>query len=580
MRQTNAGVIRFRSVPFFRVFLCMLLLLAGHAAILHADISNVNLTVDYNGSGTGAKINGSGLVTLKANWTGDTPPFSASFKAGGNTLGTEATSGNSATFQVSGAALGHGDGKTFEVTVLETAVPNAKPQSKTGDKSVSVDLVAPQITVSLNGTTFSNNAGNNQVIIQVTSDEVISAPTVVVEPSTLGSNPTADSTNPTTGQSFRYTIALNAAPSGNYTVRATGRDATEPAAAANTGAGMQTFSVNASGPGAGAITSVNPGTPTNATSFTLSGTVASTMDTSKPVEILENGTVAGTGSISGGNWSVTLNSVTEGVHSYTMRGYDTLGNPSSVSAPFEVKVDRTKPATPALNVPNSTTNASTITLSGTGAVESGTVMSNPITVKVYNQEGNVVSSAPAGSDGSFSVANVPLTDGSNQFYVVAVDSTVPDGNASAISNRVNVVKDTSPAAVSSMMISKPNDLASMPLPLASGYPLGAGNYKVQILFGKDMNRATNPVITLQTGGGSAISSSAGAWIASNTYVGDISIPKNGGTAYDGSAAINVSGAKDSAGNTMADYSLGSAMVIDSTPPVSSFDSESTLYVSS
>lgn len=578
MRLTNAGVIRFYPLTF-RVILCMLLMLLTNAVLVYADISNVNLVVNYPGAGTGAKINGSGLVTLQANWAGDTPPFSASFKAGGNTLGTESTTGNSATFQVSGAALGHGDGKTFEVTVLESSVPNATSQSKPGDKSVSVDMVAPQITVSLNGTTFSNNAGNNQVIIQVSSDEVITAPTVVIEPPSLGATPVADGTNPASGQSFRYTLTLSGAPSGSYTVRATGRDQTEPATGANTGTGLQTFSVNASGPGAGSITGVTPGTPTNSNSITLTGTVAATMDVTKSVQILENGAVVSTGSISGGTWSASINSVTEGVHSYSMRGFDNLGNLSAVSAPFEVKVDRTKPSTPVLNVPNSPTNATTVTLSGTGAVETGTVMSQPVTVNVYDQAGTLVKSAPAGSDGSYSIAGIPLVDGSNLFRVVAVDSTVPDGNSSGYSNTVSITKDNSPAAVTNILISRTPGLPAMPLPVDPGYQLGSGNYKLRVLFGKDMDNSTNPVITVQTGGGSAISSSAGSWTASNTYEADIVFPKNGGSGYDGAASINVSGAKDSAGNVMAAFSQSPVFTIDSTSPVSSFDTDTTIYVS-
>ena len=578
MRQTNAGVLQCNAL-IFRIMLCMVLMLFGNAVELFADISAVTLQVN-SPAVSPAKINGSANVTLQAQWTGDTPPYSAAFKTGGNTLGTESTTGTTASFQVSGAALGHGDGKTFEVVVLESSVPGAVSGNANGNSAINVDLVAPQITVALNGSTFSNNAGNNEVIIQVTSDEVITAPTVVVEPNSLGANPVADGTNPTTGQSFRFTITLTAAPGGNYTVRATGRDTTQPASGANTGTGQQTFTVNASGPGAGSITSVNPGTPTNQTSITLTGTVSTAMDTTRPVQILENGAVVGTGNIAGGNWTVSLNGVGEGVHSYTMRGYDNLGNPSAVSAPFEVKVDVTKPAAPALNVPATPTNAATVTISGTGAVETGTAVSNPVTVKIYNQDGTEVKSAPAGTDGSFSVAGVPLVDGANQFYAVAVDSTVPGGNASALSNRVNVFKDNAPAAVSNLFISRPGVLASMPIPLDPAFYLGAGNFKLQVTFGKDMDRTVNPVITVQTGGGSAISGSAGAWVASTTFVGEINVPMNGGASYNGVASVNVSGAKDSAGNAMTDYNQAGAFSIDASAPTASFDADTTIYVSS
>lgn len=578
MRQTNAGVIRF--IPLgLRAILCILLMLFTSTAYLHADISNVSLTVDYPGADTpGTKINGSAVVTMQANWNGDTPPFSASFKNGENTLGTENTSSKTAKFQISGAALGHGD-RSFGVSVLETSVPNAIAVPGIGDKSVSVDLTAPEVRVALNGTTFSNNAGNNEVVITVTSaNKAIRKPTVTIEPS-IGSNPT-DSGNPDVGQSFVFRLTLSSVASGNYTVRATAKDTTMPETGANTGSGIEVFSVNASGPGAGSITGVTPGTPTNATTITLTGTVSTNMDTTRPVQILSGTNVVGTGSISGGNWTATIANVSEGVQSYTMRGYDNLGNFSALSAPFEVKVDTTKPSTPTINAPNSPTNATSITLTGTGAVETGTVQSKPVTVRVYDQTGNVVSSAPAGDDGSFTVSGINLTDGANLFRVVAVDSTLPNGNESGYSNTVTVFKDNSPAAVTSIMISKQPGMPNMPLPVDPGYQLGSGNYKVQVLFGKDMDRSTNPVITVQTGGGSAINSSAGSWTASNTYIADVIIPKNGGSAFDGAASINVSGAKDSAGNTMGDFSQSAAFTIDSTSPTSSFNEDTTLYVSS
>jgi hypothetical protein len=557
--------------------LCILLLFFGTNSHLLADISGVTLQVTSSGGGT--KINGSGLVTLTANWTGDTPPFSAAFKSGGNTLGTESTTSNSATFQVSGAVLGHGS-KAFDVTVIETSVPNAVEGSANGDQAVEVDLIAPQMTVSLNGSTFSNNPGNNEVIVQVTSDEVISAPTITVSPNSLGSTVDADPTNPANGQSFRFTITLTSAPGGNYTLTATGRDATQPASGANTGTANQTFSVNAAGPGAGSINSVMPGNPTNANSITLSGSTSTTMDSGRPVEVLEGGSVVATGNISGSTWTASINNVSEGNHTYTMRGYDNLGNFSSESAPYSVKVDRTQPANPVLNQPSSPTSLDAITITGTGAVESGTVTSLPVYVQVYDMNGTAIASAPAGGDGSFSIANVPLADGMNQFYVTAADATLPSGNQSGLSNRVTIIRDNSATSVNGVFISRPPVMASYSVPLDPNFNLGSGNYNLQVRFGEDMDRSQNPTITVQTAGGGTISNSSGNWIASDSFIGSINIPSSGGTTYDGVASLRVSGAKDVAGNVMTDYTDPAAFTIDSTPPVSSFDSEDTIFVSS
>ena len=101
MRLTNAGVLQCNAL-IFRIMLCMVLILFGNAMQLHADITAATLQVTAPAVAP-ARINGSAVVALKAQWTGDTPPFSASFKSGESTLGNETTPGNTATVQVSGA---------------------------------------------------------------------------------------------------------------------------------------------------------------------------------------------------------------------------------------------------------------------------------------------------------------------------------------------------------------------------------------------------------------------------------------------------------------------------------------------
>ena len=579
MRQTKSRFLNCETY-ILRVLLCFFLIFLWNSNALFADITAQTLVVDYPGAATGAKINGAAVVTLQAAWTGDTPPYSATFKTGANALGNVTTSSANANFQVSGAALGHGDGKTFEVEILESSVPAAESKTATGDKSVNVDLQAPGITVTLNKTTFSNNAGNNEVIINITSDEDIGKPTVTVTPDTLGVAPTDDATNPTVGRSFRYTMTLTAAQSNNYTVRVDGRDTTQPTANANLGSSQAVFNVSASGPGAGAINAVSPGTPTKANSVTLSGSVGSNTDTTRPVEILEGGAVVANGTINGTTWSANVNSVTEGVHTYTMRGYDLLGNPSAESGPFVVTVDQSNPSTPTVVQPPTPTGAATITISGTGAVDSGTVVSLPVYVGVYDMNGTMVASAPASSDGSFSISNVALADGDNQFYVQAADATVNGGNLSGISNRVNVFKDVTQTTLSSVIISQPPDLASMPLPLPSSTWYGPGTYRVQANFDENMDTTLNPTITMTFGGGSVVSNAAGTWVDPRTFIGSISVPNNGGTSYDGVSELTVAGARDAAGNTMNDFVQASSLSLDATSPTSSFTDNSALYVSS
>lgn len=575
MRQAKARIFQCRTLLF--LILCAVFITSGTHR-LEAQIADVSLQVSYPGSAEGAKINGAAQVQLQASWTGGTAPYSASFKVGGNTLGSESTSGTTATFVVPGSTIGQGDGKSFEVVITDR---DNNSGNANGDQTVSVDLLAPTLEVVLNGSTFSNNPGSNIVEIRVSSNKNILAPTVTVDPDTLGTAPTAESSNPAFGTSFRYRMELTTAPGGTYAVKAVGRDTTQPEVSANTGTAQRNFSVSSAAPGSGAITSVSPNSPTNAQNITLTGTVHSGWDPSKQVEIREGGATAANGTISGGQWTATINDVTEGTHSYTVRGRDNFDNWSSESAPFQVKIDRTPPGTPALNEDvTSPTNASSVTLSGSGAVESGTLTSTPVTVKIFDWDGNEVAQASAGTGGSFTVSGVPLQVGENRFYAMAYDATNPSGNASGRSNTISVIRDESSGGVVGIYVARAPGMPSMPTPIAQSYYLGAGTYQVRVNFDKNMDQTSNTKIDIQTPNGTTISASGGSWTDARNYSANFTIPQNGGDAIDGRASFTISGAKDTAGNEITPHSEDSAMSIDSTPPVASFNSDTDIYVAS
>lgn len=566
MRQTNAGVLQCNAL-IFRIMLCMVLILFGNAVQLHADITAATLQVNAPAVSP-AKINGSGLVTLQAQWTGDTPPYSASFKSGENTLGNEATSGTSATFQVSGAALGHGDGKSFKVVVIETSVPNATPREANGNNTVNVDLVSPNLTVSIaNGPNFSNTAPNNVVRIRVEANEDIRTPTVSPVNGVAAQQEGGD----TFGKVFYFNLTLTTAfTNGDYSVSVTAKDTSEPEASANTGTGNTTFRVGTGATGNTTIDSSTPASPTNATSVTLSGVAPAD---AKSIEILDGATSVANTSISTTNWSVGL-SPAEGTHSYVAVSRDSLNQEISRSSAFQVIVDRAVPAQPTLNYTGpATTNQSNVTVE-VNITDIDTEISKPVKVQAYVN--GVAAGAPQNASTSPVSVSVPLGDGPNRITFEVTDAA---GNKSTMSAAVNVYKDNTAAEVTGMFISRPGVVASMPLPLDPGYFLGAGNFKFQVTFGKDMNRTVNPVVTIQAGGGSALTLSGGTWIASNTFIGDMIIPKNGGAGYNGAASVNVSGAQDASGNTMTDYSSTGAFSIDSSNPVASFDSTDTIYVS-
>ena len=92
--------------------------------------------------------------------------------------------------------------------------------------------------------------------------------------------------------------------------------------------------------------------------------VVGTAEASSTVEILESGSVIGTGTANGvGAFSITVSTLTEAGHSLVARATDAAGNTSSDSAPFSCTVDLTAPATPTITGP-ALINLATFSLQG------------------------------------------------------------------------------------------------------------------------------------------------------------------------------------------------------------------------
>jgi len=545
----------------------MVLILFGNAVELFADITAVTLQVEAPAVSP-AKINGSAIVKLTANWTGDTPPFSATFKAGGSTLGTESTSGNSAILQVSGAVLGHGDSKIFEVVVLESSVPNAESQKANGNNAISVDLEAPQIDVEVtNGTNFSNTAPNNVVRIRVSSNEDIRKPTIAP----INGVSAAQEGTDTFGKVFYFNLTLTAAfTNGSYNISATAKDTSEPLSGANTGSAAGSFSVGTTVTGNTVITSTTPASPTNATSITISGTAP---NGAASIQILDNDTAVTSSNITTTNWSIGL-SPDVGSHSYVAVSKDSLNQEISRSAAFPVIIDRAVPEKPAV-VPASvpaTTNQTSVNVS-VDFPNIDTEVSKPLSIRVFKN--GVAAGSPQSVSASPASINVALDDGMNSITFQATDAS---GNVSVMSDPISITKNSSSTSVNTTVSFESPFV--MPLPVAQSYMVGGGVYKMKVVFDKDMATGTKPLINITAAGGAAITSSGGTWNTSRIFIGDFVIPKNGGESYNGAATLTVSGAKDAFGNDLEVFSQpDTAFYIDSSSPNSSFDVDTAIYVS-
>jgi hypothetical protein len=268
----------------------------------------------------------------------------------------------------------------------------------------------------------------------------------------------------------------------------------------------------------------------------------------------------------------------EGTHSYVAISKDINGTEVSRSSAFSLVVDRTVPAKPVANAAGlpSTTNQTSITIPVeiTGI---DTEVAKPVVIQP------MVNGTNAGAAQSVSASpvsiSVPLSDGLNQITFKVTDAA---GNSSDISDPVSIYRNASTSSGATIVTMESPIV--MPFPIPDSYSLGAGTYSVKMIFDREMDSTSRPAIDISTAGGSNVTSTTGSWVASTTYVGQFTIPKNGGSAYDGNATMVINNAKDVYGNILDTINVpaagGPAFNIDSTPPVSTFDSEDTIYVSS
>lgn len=566
MRQTNAGIRRCN--PFsMRVMLCMLLLLFGSLTAVMADVTGVSLKATFPGASANI-INGGGSVSLEASWTGDSPPYTAKFKKGGTTIISEpAITGTTSNVSIPASQIGDTGGTAEKLTV--EIVDNAgKTGTAVADNGVIVDFIAPTLTAQItNGSVFANT---QSVRIQITSNETILAPTVTSNG--VAATPEGSLTE---GVSFVYNLQLTSAfTNGNYSVSISAKDKSSPAGSANTGTTAVTFTVGTSATGDTTITGSTPASPTNAQTISLSGACPSGATT---VEIKDSGTSVSTVAVTGTSWTIGI-SPAEGTHSYTAVSKDVNGTVISQSATaFPMVIDRSAPAAPTADgsgLPSNTNQSSVVVPVTVTGID--TEIAKPIQIQA------LVNGVPQGSAQAVTVSpvniTVPLSTGANAITFRLTDGA---GNTSTVSGPINIIRDSSTTSTSTIVTF--DSPFTMPFPVANSYQIGAGTYKLKMVFSKDM-AATNPTITVTTSGGIKITSSAGNWTASTTYIGDFTVPANGGSAYDGPATLAVSGAKDTYGNTLDTFNVpsagGTAFFIDSTAATASFNESTPIYISS
>jgi hypothetical protein len=181
-------------------------------------------------------------------------------------------------------------------------------------------------------------------------------------------------------------------------------------------------------------------------------TFTGTAEAGDKVEILINGAVKGSGTATGGNYSVTVSALDNGPYNVTARATDVAGNGGDESVALAVTIDTQKPGAP--------TRVDLVSSSDLGASDTDNVTSDNTptfdvdaeagsTVKIYKgSDTTALGSAQANGSGVARVSSSQLADGS---YMISATATDVAGNVSESSATINVnigvrVDTTKPAA--------------------------------------------------------------------------------------------------------------------------------------
>jgi hypothetical protein len=175
---------------------------------------------------------------------------------------------------------------------------------------------------------------------------------------------------------------------------------------------------------------------TNITTPTFTGTA----EVGSTVKLYDGATQIGSYLASGGTWSITSTTLTEGAHSIAATATDAVGNTSATSSPLSVTIDTTVPTvgTPDLDTASDSGTSSTDNLTASSTpLFTGTAEANS-TVKIYDGA-ILVGSGTATGLGAWSISASTLSSGAHSIAAIATDAS---GNMSATSSALSITIDT------------------------------------------------------------------------------------------------------------------------------------------
>ncbi len=403
---------------------------------------------------------------------------------------------------------------------------------------------------------------------------------------------------------------------GSYTATIAPTDSFGNAASASI-----SFTVDMTAPSVPAIDPVP--SLSNTTGKTITGSKSS--DSTRVVVTIPGATIGTISYPTATTWSVSVFGLKEGVNTITVYSFDSAGN-QSIPVSVGFTIDLTPPAKPTIDTPVTPTNKAGITLTGSKEANSWLYVnnsktsaplgdttwssavsisegSNTITVFARDEAGNqsasaqvavvrdstpptIASSTPTTNAISGAVGSISITlaaaaqpdlaastvgavvknalgtvisglwSVAGTAIVFTPSAALPEGVYTVTIYPVDILGNKGSASFSFTVDRTPPSVQTLTITPVS--PLKAGTATFTLVFSKNMDITVQPQVTF----GSSNYRIAGAWIDNSTWRGSYSLTVALG---DSSYTITVKGAKDIAGNTMADQVPGN-FILKTTPP--------------
>lgn len=294
---------------------------------------------------------------------------------------------------------------------------------------------------------------------------------------------------------------------------------------------------------------INSGTATNDTTPQLSGTA----DAGSTITILDGNTVLGSVLVGeGGTWTFAVPALSQGEHSLTTTVTSAAGNVSAPSAAINFTVDTTAPAEPTgLQLENDEVDPAVPVASGGATNDTTPVLSGsaePDSVVIVRDNGVIIGSATAGSDGSWRFTPDTALDAGSHSLTASV--TDPAGNVGPESAPYTFTVDLTPPAAPVDVVLSNNDGSTLVAIAANG-----------------ITNDTTPQLSGSATAGSIITVYDGD---STTPIGSVTVGADGswqfvtGTLNEGDHSLTVT-VTDAAGN-VSDPSAPIGFTVDTTAP--------------